>query len=74
MLVFTRIMIFIALFALGILMVVYRERIVNTIGKNDIAERYLGMGGTYNMWVIIGIITIIIGTMILLGKCSYMGI
>jgi hypothetical protein len=55
-------------------MVVYRERIVNTIGKNDIAERYLGMGGTYNMWVIIGIITIIIGTMILLGKCSYMGI
>lgn len=74
MLIFQRIIIFIVLFIIGILMVKYREKIVFTVGKNDIAEKYLGMGGTYNMWVLIGIITIIVGTMILLGKCAYMGI
>ena len=53
-------------------MVKYRERIVRIVGKSDLAEKYLGLGGSYNMWVIIGMITMFVGAMILLGKCHYL--
>lgn len=72
MLFIKRLILFIIFFVLGVLIVKYREKIVRIIGKNDLAEKYLGMGGTYNMWVIIGIISMFIGAMILLGKCSYL--
>jgi len=74
MLIFKRIIILIVLFVVGIYVIKYREKIAHTVGKNDLAEKYLGAGGTYNMWVIIGIITIFAGAMILLGKCSNLGL
>lgn len=40
----------------GILVLKYTEAIVRTFGKNVYAEQYLGAGGTYNMWKIIGIL------------------
>lgn len=72
--VFIRIILFIVALVLGYLMIKYRERIVRTVGKNDLAERYLGMGGTYNMWVILGAIVMVVGTMILLGKLAFVGL
>jgi len=74
MLVFKRILIFIILFVVGVLLIKYREQIAKIVGKNDLAEKYLGAGGTYNLWVIIGIITTIAGAMVLLGKCTNLGI
>ena len=70
---FIRILLFIFCFAAGVIMVKYREKFARTFGKNDLAEKYLGAGGTYNMWVIIGIIAIFIGATILVGKCSLPG-
>lgn len=69
-----RIIWFIVLVALGLAMMVYREKIVRMIGKNDYAERYLGAGGTYSMWSIIGIITIFVGLLFLMGKMGFLGI
>lgn len=74
MLLLKRFLLFLLFFVIGVLMVKYRERIVRIVGKSDLAEKYLGLGGTYNMWVIIGIITIFIGAMIFIGRCSYMGL
>lgn len=41
---------------LGIVIMIYKDRIVLTAGKMELAERYLGEGGTYNAWVIIGML------------------
>jgi len=73
MLFIKRLIVFILMFVLGVLMVKYRERIVRMIGKSDLAEKYLGIGGTYTMWIFIGVIVMFVGAMILLGKCSYAG-
>lgn len=70
----TRLILFIIGWAAGIAIIAYREKIARTFGKNDIAERYLGPGGTYTMWILIGIIIIIIGTLILLGKFAFLGL
>lgn len=69
----TRIILFIVIEALGVAMIIYRERIVRIFGKNDYAEKYLGSGGTYTMWSIIGMFSIFIGLLILLGKMSLGG-
>jgi len=69
--VFTKILLFLLFEALGVAMITYREKIVRMIGKNDYAEKYLGAGGTYNMWSIIGMITMFVGLMILMGKFSF---
>ncbi|EKD55957.1 MAG: hypothetical protein ACD_58C00327G0001 [uncultured bacterium] len=68
---FTKILLFLLFEALGVAMITYREKIVRMIGKNDYAEKYLGAGGTYNMWSIIGMITMFVGLMILMGKFSF---
>lgn len=36
----------------------YKDRVVMTVGKMEWAERYLGAGGTYNAWVVIGMAVI----------------
>lgn len=40
---------------LGFIILVYKERIVFTFGKMEWAERRLGSGGTYNVWVLVGL-------------------
>ncbi|PIP21889.1 MAG: hypothetical protein COX39_00550 [Candidatus Nealsonbacteria bacterium CG23_combo_of_CG06-09_8_20_14_all_40_13] len=42
---------------LGILK--FQEKIVRLFGKNSIAEKYLGNGGTYAMWKIIAITIVV---------------
>lgn len=46
---------------LGFWVMRYKDRIVGMVGKMEWAERYLGEGGTYNMWSLIGL-AIIIGS------------
>lgn len=69
-----RIIWFILAVAAGLAMMIYRERIARTVGKSDLAEKYLGAGGTYAMWSIIGIITIFVGLLILMGKMTFLGV
>lgn len=59
----TRIIVSIILVAVAILILKYTEPIVRNIGKNDLAEKYLGMGGTYNMWKLIAVAMIIIAVL-----------
>ena len=62
--VFWRILIFLSSILVGILILVYTNYIVDLVGHNAWAEKYLGLGaggGTYNMWKIIGILVIIAG-------------
>lgn len=53
---------------LGILILVYKERIVFTFGKMDWAEQRLGAGGTYNIWVLIGLGVIIGSFLYMIGS------
>lgn len=39
---------------LGFWLVRYRAKVVEVAGKMSWAERYLGDGGTYNVWLLIG--------------------
>lgn len=63
-----KILIFVVCLGLGILFLVKTERVVFTVGHNSWAEKYLGPGGSYALWKIIAILTIIFGVMILWGK------
>lgn len=65
--VFLRILIFVGSILIGVLILKYTERIVDTVGHSDWADRYLGFGGgggTYTMWKIIGLLVIIVGVVI----------
>jgi len=42
--------------SIGYLILRYTEPLVRMIGKSVWAEQYLGNGGTYTMWKIIGLI------------------
>lgn len=42
----------------GVSMIKYRERIVRIVGKTYYAEKYLGGGGSYTMWILLGIVVI----------------
>jgi hypothetical protein len=53
--------------ALGAVIVKFTGPIARTVGQNDLAERYLGMGGTYTMWTLIGVGLIIASFFVLTG-------
>jgi len=73
--VLVKIIIFIVFFALGIFFMVRTENIVRTIGHNSLAEKYLGPGGSYLMWRIIGTIVILMGFLFLVGRLDrFLGI
>jgi len=67
---FDKIIFFVITFGIGILILRYTEPIVRTVGKSSFAERYLGSGGTYNMWKIIAISVMIIGFLYLIGTIN----
>lgn len=46
-------------FVLGFYVLSHKENIVQLFGKINWAERKLGGGGTYNVWVIVGLLIII---------------
>lgn len=52
----------VAAFVAGFAMMKYREKMVRMVGKNYYAEKYLGPGGSYTLWVLLGI-ALIAGTL-----------
>ncbi|AKM81959.1 TPA: hypothetical protein DD449_05370 [Candidatus Berkelbacteria bacterium] len=65
--VFVKILVWIAVLGGAILIMKYKERVVRMVGKNEMAERYLGPGGTYTFWVLFAILLIVIATVWLVG-------
>ncbi len=68
---FTRIIVSIILVAVAILILKYTELIVRNVGKSDLAEKYLGMGGTYNMWKLIAVAIIIVAVLYVTKTISF---
>lgn len=58
--VFVKILVLIAAVFTCLGMIKYREKLVRIVGKADWAERYLGNGGTYTMWILWGILLVVI--------------
>ncbi len=50
-------------FGLGIAFIKYNFQLTRLFGHNSLAERYLGEGGTYSMWKLLGV-ALIIGAVI----------
>ena len=66
--IFLRILIFVIAVILGYGILKYTVKLVDNIGHNSLADKYLGAGsggGTYNMWKILGVLVIIAGIYIL---------
>jgi len=57
---------------LGVVILIYKERIVFTFGKMDWAEQRLGSGGTYNIWVLIGLGLVIGSFLYMIGSFPYL--
>ncbi len=68
---FIKILVFLVAFAIGLAIMKYNEPIVRTFGKSSFAEKYLGMGGTYSMWKLIGLAIILVGFAYLLGLIEF---
>lgn len=66
-----RILTTIFMVALSILILKFTEPIVNMVGRSDLAERYLGQGGTYTMWKILGVIIAIASFFVLTGQLRF---
>jgi len=45
----------------------YRWNLVQFFGKAEWAERYLGSGGTFNMWILIAVLMVVIALVWLVG-------
>ena len=65
--VFIKILVFIVAILVGIWIISGREKLVRMIGKSSFAEKYLGMGGTYTMWILIGLLVIVLALIWLVG-------
>jgi hypothetical protein len=70
-LIFYRILLFLVLGAAGIYFIVRSEPMVRMFGHNDLAERYLGSGGSYTFWKLLGILFIILGALFLVGTLNF---
>lgn len=64
----TRISIFVATLVIGLGLLRYTLQWVSMVGKNAWAEEHLGMGGSYSLWKLIGVLIIIFGFLVLLGS------
>ncbi len=58
-------LLFLALEPLGLIAIVYSYHIVKMFGRLDWAEQYLGGGGSYAAWKLIGVGAIIAGFAVL---------
>ncbi|KKT76632.1 MAG: hypothetical protein UW70_C0016G0011 [Candidatus Peregrinibacteria bacterium GW2011_GWA2_44_7] len=47
----------------GFLLIVYRERVKGMTGDIGFAEQYLGGGGTYTFYLLLGIVLFFVGLM-----------
>ncbi len=67
----TRILEAIVLTGLGLAMLKWSEPLVRTFGVSTLAERYLGQGGTYTMWKLVGILFIVVAFLVLTGAFTF---
>jgi len=58
---------FLLIFGLGLLLVMYREKVQRFTGSFAFAEKYLGAGGTYNFYLLLGIATMFFSFAYLFG-------
>ena len=56
-----KILIFVIGFGVGVTAIKYNYQLTQLFGHNSLAEQYLGSGGTYTMWKLLGVI-VILGT------------
>lgn len=56
---FEKFLIFVVAVVIAGAILKYTEPIVRLVGKNDLAEKYLGSGGTYTMWKLLAVIIVI---------------
>jgi len=52
---------------LGFVIMIYRYQIKQFTGNIQWAEQYLGSGGTYNLYIIVGLVISIVSLMYALG-------
>jgi hypothetical protein len=48
---------------LGFLLIVYREKVKGQTGDIGFAEQYLGSGGTYTFYLLLGVVMFVAGLM-----------
>ncbi len=65
-----KVLIFLVCVFIAILILMYTEPIVRTVGKMDWAENRLGMGGTYTVWKLIAI-ALIVGSLVFLTAVKW---
>ncbi len=58
--IFTRLILLVGSFVVAYFILKYREQLVRMVGKNYYAERFLGSGGTYNMWILLAVLLVIV--------------
>lgn len=58
-----KILILVVGLATGTALIKYNFQLTQIFGHNSLAEQYLGNGGTYTMWRLLGVI-LIIGTVV----------
>lgn len=66
----TRFVVFVISFAAGLWFIRNAEFMVRTFGQFDWAERWLGAGGSYSAWKLIGVLAIILGFLYAVGQFS----
>lgn len=50
-----KLIVLVAGFAIGTAFIKYNFQLTQLFGHNSLAERYLGEGGTYSMWKLLGV-------------------
>jgi len=50
---------FIVCLGLGYVFLRYDKWLVDNIGRSQFVERYMGAGGTYNLWKLVGLAMIV---------------
>ena len=51
----------------GLLLIIYREKVKNFTGDIGFAEKYLGVGGTWTFYVLLGVASFVFGLMWISG-------
>lgn len=57
---------------LGFLVLLYRDKVKDFVGSIDWAEKYLGTGGTWTALILIGVLTIVLSFMFMIGSLQDM--
>lgn len=59
---------FLSMMAIGLALIVYRERVQRITGSIGFAEKYLGQGGTFNLILLVGMGFIVFSVLYITGS------